>query len=118
VIVGAEEFQINEPRIAPSLASELQNERLRYGILCLGKTLGLATSAPLVLRHHDALHASLPLQAYAAYQDGRVQDVDVGSLEVDIPCIPKDGHPRVQHVGFSSKEVLSGRQAACPVLSD
>jgi hypothetical protein len=72
----------------------------------------------LVLKHLEALHASLPLQAYAAYQDGRVQDIDFCSLEVDIPCIPKDGHPRVQHVGFSSKEVLSGRQAACPVLSD
>jgi CHASE2 domain-containing sensor protein len=118
VIVGTEELQINEPRMAPSFAFELQNERLRYGILCLGRRLGLATSAPLVLKHLEALHASLPLQAYAAYQDGRVQDIDFCSLEVDIPCIPKDGHPRVQHVGFSSKEVLSGRQAACPVLSD
>ncbi|MDX1408537.1 MAG: CHASE2 domain-containing protein, partial [Saprospiraceae bacterium] len=116
VILGIQEMRNNAPRIPPVLRTEIQNGNLHFATLCVGRRLGLATSAPLVLQRQHVLYPSLPLQAFMLYHGGTLQDIDFNSREVDLLESGAAGHPHTQRIGFSSFDTVSNTQVACPVM--
>jgi len=108
--VGIRDLDGDEPKLVAGLRQAVSG----LGALCIGRKLGYARMAPLAIVKKDKRYIpSLTLKAVAAYQGGKIVDVDRDSQQI---TIWNSYTGLTKKIGFSNLEIVEQNQPLCPAI--